>query len=132
MAQVRNIKVTLGRNPSGLQFAEVAYDVQFEANEIALNSRFIEAIYLAEPGEEFETDDLLADAGVMQLLRGTADDFLSQIFVDPDGNLRPDGASTLHRVHRKEWDEAESSGGGPAREEYQALVFVAAPDLAAG
>jgi hypothetical protein len=130
MAQVRNIKVTLGRNPSGLQFAEVAYDVQFEASEIALNSGFIEAIYLAERGEEFETGDLLADAGFRQLLRGTADDFLNRIFVDPDGNLRPDGASTLHRVHRKEWDEAESAGAAPAREDYQALVFVASPDLA--
>jgi hypothetical protein len=130
MAQVRNIKVTLGRNPSGLPFAEVAYDVHFEDSEIASNSRFIEAIYLAESGEEFETGELAADAGFRQLLRGTADDFLSRIFVDPDGNLRPDGATTLHRVHRKEWDESESSRAASLRDEYQALVFVASPDLA--
>jgi hypothetical protein len=129
MAQVRNIKVTLGRNPSGLPFAEVAYDVDFEDSEIALNSRFVEAIYLAEQGEEFETEDLLADPGLRQLLRGGADDFLSRIFIDPDGNLRPDGATTRHRVHRKEWDETESSHAAPLRDEYQALVFVASPDL---
>jgi hypothetical protein len=131
MAQVCNIKVTLGRDPSGQQFAEVAYDIHFEATEIARNSRFIEAIYLAEPGEEFETGDL-RDAGVRQLLRGAADDFLSQIFVDPDGNLRPDGASTIHRVHRKQWSETESPSIAPAGDEYQALVLVAAPDLVAG
>jgi hypothetical protein len=130
MAQVSNIKVTLGRDPSGLQFAEVAYDVHFEATEVARNSRFIEAIYLAERGEVFDTD--LHDAGVRQLLRGAADDFLSQIFVDPEGNLRPEGASTIRRVHRKEWNEMESPSIAPSGDEYQALVFIAAPERPTG
>jgi hypothetical protein len=125
MAILRNITLTVGRLPSGDEFAEVFYDVDFGDVEISHDFWYGEQIYLMERdegadiisrhvGARADGSNLLADP------KGDPDGMIGPVF-NRRSSFRPAGRRTVRRSHRREWAFPRNESGP---EEYRALVVV--------
>jgi hypothetical protein len=128
VAHVRDVRLDVGRAPSGLEFAEVSYTVDFTAAEVDLNLPFTEYIVLWERDEELDSYVQPADPiGITRVGVGRGDDLIGVIYKG-DSSIRPNGRRSISRNHRREWRFPENESG---REEYRALVQVI-PDIRLG
>jgi hypothetical protein len=121
MARVSNVELSVGRAASGLEFAEVSYDIEFSTTEQDLNLRFAEVAMLFERDSALDTfvEQMgVIDFGLAWLPKGNLDDFVGEIF---NGSVRPDGEAVVHREHRREWSFPDNEDG---REEYRAFILV--------
>ena len=127
MAEVRNIKLSVGRGASGMEFAEVSYDVDFAPDETKLDLRFSEWAILFERDDELDAFHRRAGAnvGLRWFPRGNPDDFIGYIF---KGLIQPNGNSTIHRSHKRDWNFPNNENGN---EEYRALVQII-PEITTG
>ena len=127
MALVENIKLSLGKVHSELEFAEVSYDILFSEDEQTLNLRFTEGILLFERDSQLDMyyRNLVHNIGIAGYPIGTRDDFIGQVY---GGFIRPNGNTSLHREHRREWRFPNNEDGV---EEYLALVMVI-PEITRG
>ena len=123
MARVSDVRLNVGRAASGLEFAEVSYDVEFSPTEQELNVRFDEVALLFERDNALDTYVESFGAGgfdfELTLFRqGKLDDYIGEIF---KGSVQPNGDALVHREHRREWSFPNNESG---REEYRAFVLV--------
>lgn len=120
MAEVKNIQLTVGRAPSGRDFAEVSYDIEFTQTERDLNVHFFEFVLLFERDDDLDRYfEAVNNPDQIELLRrGNTDDFIGQV---GSGLIVPGDNTTLHRNVRREWRFPNNESGN---EEYRALVQV--------
>jgi hypothetical protein len=127
MAHVKNVKLKVGHAPSGDQFADITYDVDFDRNEVVLDMRFQEVISLIERDEALDVlipsygDEFLPGISILVVIRGARDDVVGNIATPPQGVLQPNGLTSVRRAVRVEW-RFPNNEDGP--EEYRALVIV--------
>jgi hypothetical protein len=119
MAEVRNVRLTAGRVPSGNEFATVEYDIFFTDAERELGLRFDEWVSLYERDDDLDRYYAMGDAniGTRREAVGNQDDHIGQIHFGPVTAT----ASVVHRAHTREWNFPNNEGGA---EEYRALVQV--------
>jgi hypothetical protein len=145
MARLTNVILDVGRTAagSGRFFADVSYDVEFSPAEVRLNVAFNDAAVLFDRDAEVDLvllESMIAFGTVestQRIVRGAPgerataqdrDEIIGAIFPIPPEPLfvdarrfTPDGATTRHINHRREWQFPRGEEGP---EEYRALVIV--------
>jgi hypothetical protein len=127
MAALRNVTLNVGHvSGSSDEFAEVSYDVEFGASEIEHNFLYDEWVGLLERDGELDFFFVEVGTGTLtRINRGLLDDFIGEVFSGEvftgPSVLRPDGRTTVHRTHRRQWPFPHNERGP---EEYRALVIV--------
>ena len=125
MARVNNVSLNVGKTGTK-EFAEVEYDINFSGSEVKLGLAFEEWVMLFE--RDNALDDYLEAAdyntAILRMHSGN-DDYIGQVHY---GTVRPNGNSTVHRKHRREWNFPNNEAGA---EEYRALVWVR-PEIRSG
>lgn len=119
MAEVHNVRLTVGRVPSGREFATVTYDIHFTPVERQLRMRFDEWIVLFERDDDLDRYYQRADAnlGLRWEGQGDPDDLIGQIHFGPVTANAP----VVSRSHTRDWNFPNNESGD---EEYRALVQV--------
>ena len=122
MAHVSDVRLSMGRVSSRIEFAEVTARVDFASKEVAENLNFGLFIPLVEVDDAFDTYHYNANGGFNVSIDwrsvGDLDDFVTWIAAR---TIRPNGSSTRFVRERKEFDVGDQEGGN---EEYRALVWV--------
>lgn len=133
MATVSNVVLSVGRATAQTEFAEVDYDVEFSAAEIALNLRFREAVVLHERDETRDVYSWfafanLSESGSSPLVQYKAENWDENIGLIYDDDSLVATQGVVHRSHRREWNFGNQERNN---EEYVAAVVVV-PEISVG
>lgn len=129
MAHVSNVRLSMGRVSSTLEFAEVSCTITFSGKEVADNIAFGMFIPIFERDDGLDTYHWEANGAfnvsVNRRAIGNLDDFITWVSSEV---IRPNGNHTISITRRKEFDVGNRESGN---EEYRALVWVV-PEICEG
>ncbi len=129
MAHVSNVRLSMGRVSSSIEYAEVNFSINFTSKEVSDNLAFGLFIPLFEIDDAMDTYHWETNGAFNVSVNwrniGDLDDFITWISSEV---IRPNGNSTVVLTRRKEFDVGNQESGN---EEYKALVWVI-PEIAEG
>jgi hypothetical protein len=122
MCNISRVRLEVGREASGLEFARVTCRISFSQTERDLNLRFRTRALLYERDETLDVYTLGATTSTTQIPRGNRDDLVGSI---GSQSVRPDGQAFQDLEFRRAWNFGDQESGN---EEYRAIVR-AIPDI---
>jgi hypothetical protein len=137
MAHVKNVRLRMGRRDSRIEFAEVAFDVDFSARELAERLTFGLHIHLFEVDGDRDiyvwtpngpnSIDYQVHRSELKVIPDP-DDRDDDITTIVQTTIVPNGQATQHFVQRKDFDLGNQEDGN---EQYEAYVLVV-PEVVQG
>jgi hypothetical protein len=118
MANITDVRLTVGRVSSATEFAELRVTVRWTSREVQENMWYLLAGYVVERDDGRDFFDMLPDGNLHWLSIGNLDDFIGTI---ERRWVRPAGQATRTFTLRRNWDFGNQEAGA---EEYMGVATI--------
>ncbi len=122
MAEITDLRLSVGRSTGGREFARIRGRVAWTARETQLNKYYLLRGFLVEQDDSRDFFDTLPDGNIHWHSIGNLDDYIGRIF---SMWIRPNGQRNYNFNERRDWNFPNNEWG---EEEYISVVTVVPED----